>query len=155
MPRTAVIGLALALGLGAGAAHAGPAGDELGKCLLKATTDADRTALVVWLFEEISVHPAVKSLTTITDAQRTEARKAAAVLIERLLTQDCRPQTAEALRSEGPASLQTSFQAVGQAAVGSLTRDPAVAANVQQIAQYLDVSKFVALMNDPGAGAKK
>lgn len=154
MRRTAAA-LTLTLAIGAaGAVHAGPYADELGKCLVAKSTDADRTQLVVWLFEEMSVHPAVKPLTNVSDAQRTDGRKAAAALIQRLLTEDCRAQTADALRNEGPASLQTSFTAMGQVAMASLMKDPSVAASTQQIAQYLDVSKFAALMNDPGTGKK-
>jgi hypothetical protein len=148
-----VLGLALVFST-ASVARAGPYADDLSKCLSNRMTNADRTSLVVWLFEEMSAHPALKPMTTVTDTQRTDARKSVANVVQRLLIDECRPQAAAALRNEGGGVVQRSFWEVAQDSVGSLARDPAVIANMQQIGQYLDTAKIAAAMTDPDAGKK-
>ena len=152
---TAALALALALALG-GAAHAGPYADDVSKCLAAKMNDGDRASLAIWLFEEMSANPAVKSMTSVTEGQRAEARKAVAGLVQRLVTEDCRTQAAAALRNEGAGVLLPPFWEQAQASIGSLARDPTVLANMQQIGQYLDTAKIVAAMRDAGAvGDKK
>ena len=149
MRRTAAV-FALAAALGAAAAaHAGPSADEFSRCLGAKMSDADRTTAAVWLFEEISANPTLKPMTNVTEAERADARKAAAAMIQRLVTEDCRTEAAAALRSEGGGALMRPFFEQGQASIGLLVRDPAVTAGMQQISQYLDVAKLAAIMRDP------
>ena len=94
-PALAVITVAFALAvLSPESALAGPYGDELAKCLVKSTTDADKTYLVKWLFAAAALHPDVKSIASVSDAQRDELNKNAAKLFERLLTESCRSRSA-------------------------------------------------------------
>jgi hypothetical protein len=148
MRRTTAI-LAASLALCAAAAQAGPYADELTKCITTKSTDAERTQLAVWLYEEMSANPAVKSMSNVTDAQRTDARKAAAALVQHLLIDNCRQEAVAALKNEGGGVAMRSFWEVGQASVGVLARDPAVLANIGQISQYIDTSKLVAALTDP------
>jgi hypothetical protein len=149
MLRTAAaFTLAVALG-SVTAAHAGPYADEFSKCLGAKMSDADRTTAAVWLFEEMSANPALKPMTNVTEAQRADARKAAAAMVQRVVTEDCRAQAAAALRNEGGGVLMRPFFEQGQASIGLLVRDPAVTAGMQQISQYLDVAKLAAIMRDP------
>jgi hypothetical protein len=136
----------------AGAAHAGPYGDELTKCLAGKTSDAERTSLVIWMLEEMSANPALKPIMTVTDAQKTEARKAAAALTMRMMTEDCRAPAAAAFKNEGGGVAMRAFWELAQTSVASLARDPAVQGNMSQIGQYLDVPKLAAIMKDPEPG---
>jgi hypothetical protein len=149
----AVLGLVLALSAGT-AARAGPYADALSTCLSTKMTDADRTAVGVWLFEEMSANPALKPLSNVTDAQRADARRSVAAVVQRLLIDDCRPEAATALRNEGGGVAMRAFWQVAQDSVGALARDPAVLANMQQISQYLDMAKLAAAMRDPDAAKK-
>src|SRR5512141_1959316 len=107
-----------ALGLGtAGAAQAGIYTDDLSKCLVKATTDTDRAALMEWLFSAISAHPSVKSMVSVTPAQREATNRKAAGLLQRLLTEDCRSQTVDAVKYESMGAIQQSFGVLGQVAM--------------------------------------
>ena len=154
--RRIVAALALTLAVAAaGAAQAGPYADEASKCLVSKMTDADRTTVGVWMFEEMSANPALKPLANVTDAQRADSRKAVAAIVQRLITDDCRTQAAAALRNEGGGVLQRPFWDIAQASIATLARDPAVIANVSQVGQYLDVKKLAAIMRDPAAGAAK
>lgn len=67
MKRTCLPFLLLAL-LTVGSAHAGPYSDDLGKCLVASTTAADKGALVKWMFATAALHPAVKSVASVTPA---------------------------------------------------------------------------------------
>jgi len=98
-----LVGISLALAvLPSEPAVAGIYSDELAKCLVRETTDGDRTFLVKWIFASASVHPAVRSIASVSDADRTELNKKVAKLVEKLLTESCKNETQEALKYEGP-----------------------------------------------------
>lgn len=148
MSRT-IAAIALALGLGAaGWAHASPATDDFGRCLVAHTDAADRTSLMVWMFTAFSAHPAVKPYANVTDAQRAETARTMARLLERLVTADCRQQALAAIRTDGPNSIQQAFTVLGQVAVGGLMQDPAVARAMGQVTGELDMSKFQSLATE-------
>ncbi len=63
-------------------------------------------------------------------------------MIERLLTVTCRKQTREALKYEGPAAMQASFQVLGQVAMRSLMENPEVAQGFQGMGRYIDENKI-------------
>ena len=137
----ASVALALAA-LSSGPAVAGPYSDELAKCLVRSTTDADKTYLVRWLFASVSTHPAVRSIASVSDAERNELNRNAAKLFERLITESCKTQTQEAVKYEGPATLQSSFEVLGQVAGRGLLSDPAVSRSMAEFANYLDKQKL-------------
>ena len=123
-------------------ALAGPYSDELAKCLVRSMTDADKNSLVKWLFAAVAVHPEVKSIASVSDAERTELNKNAAKLFERLIFESCKTQTQDAARQEGPTTLQASFELLGQVAGRGLLSDPAVAKSMSDFANHLDKQKF-------------
>src|SRR5713226_8174117 len=147
-PALAVITVAFALAVLspesalAGPYLAGPYGDELAKCLVKSTTDADKTYLVKWLFAAAALHPDVKSIASVSDAQRDELNKNAAKLFERLLTESCRSETQEAVKYEGPSTLESSFNALGQVAARGLFSHPTVARGTGELTNYVDKQKL-------------
>jgi hypothetical protein len=144
----------LALSLGAaGTAAASPTSDDLGRCLVKASSSEDKTTLMVWAFTAISAHPSVKAYANISDAQRLEVSKSAARLLERLTTVDCRKETLAAFKTDGPASLQGAFSTLGQVAVGGLVQDPAVAKAMSVVTSQLDMAKFQSLAMEMMSGA--
>ena len=115
----AVISVALfAVFVAFASAIAGPFSDDLGKCLVRSTTDADKNYLVKWMFASAALHPAVKSIAAVSDAERTEL---------------------------GPGTLQTSFEILGQVAGRGLFTDPAVARSMASFEDYLDKLKLEAL----------
>jgi hypothetical protein len=123
-------------------ALAGLYADELAKCLVRATTDADKNALVKWIFASAALHPEVKSIAAVTDAQRDDLNKRMARMVERLVTESCKTQTSEALRYEGPSTLEAGFQVLGQVAARGLFADPAVAKSMSEFDKYLDKPKL-------------
>ena len=145
--------LALALCAPAAFAHAGVYTDELSKCLVKSATPADQSTLVVWIYGAMSLHPDVKPYSNMTDAQHEAVLKGGAMLVERLLTVDCKTETVTALKYEGGSAIETSFGVLGQVAMRSLMTDPNVAKAID-VTKYLDKSKFENLDKSAQGAAK-
>lgn len=143
MRRTCLPLLLLAL-LTTGPAHAGPYSDELGKCLVASTTLADKGALVKWMFATAALHPEVKSIASVTPAERTGFNRDTARLFERLVTESCKAQTQQAVKYEGAVALQVAFQLLGQVAARELFADPAVAAGMAELERHFDKQKLEA-----------
>ena len=119
-------------------AHAGPFSDDLAKCLVSSTTVDDRTSLVRWFFAAASVHPAVEPLTAVTQKQLEASNKIMADLFTRLLTDACLAEARSALKFEGPTTIETSFQVLGEVAGKELFSHPSVATAVMGMTAYLD-----------------
>lgn len=117
---------------------AGPYGDAMTKCFVNATSGADRTALVQWIFATAALHPDVSRLSAATDSDRESLNKRIGALLERLLTKACVSETKEAVRYEGNATLDSSFNVLGQVAGGELLSAPSVTASMANFAKYLD-----------------
>ncbi|MHB1092723.1 hypothetical protein [Thiobacillus sp.] len=132
----------LALALNVGAAQAGPYSDDLARCLVESTTVADKNALVKWMFATAALHPAVKSIASVTDAERTRSTRSTAELFEKLLTGSCRKQAQQAVKYEGATALQTGFQILGQVAARELFADPNVAHGLVELEKYIDSPKI-------------
>ena len=120
------------------AAVAGPYGDSLTKCLVQSTTSEDKTTLVNWIFSMLTLHPQASAMSTLTKEDRTKASKATARMLETLLTKTCLKETREALKYEGPAVLETSFNQLGQIAARELFTNPAVAGGMAGFANFVD-----------------
>lgn len=92
--RTTTAGLALALLalLGSTSAQAGPYADDLAKCLVRSTGDADKRVLVKWIFATVALHPDVADIAAVSPAQRTELTRGTARIFETLITSSCRTE---------------------------------------------------------------
>lgn len=125
-----------------GNANAGVYGDAMAKCLVEKTTADDRTDLVRWMFVAISLHPAVESLSSVTEEQMNTANKDAADLFMRLLTESCRDETEKALEYEGQSVLESSFGVLGQVAGSEIFNAPAVGEVLAGLESYMDSEKL-------------
>src|SRR5436190_10739330 len=118
-----VLMLLLSLSIAVSAA-AGPYGDTLGKCLVSSTTSVEKTALIQWMFATLSLHPDVKSLSSVTPQQRSDVNKSMARLFERLMTESCARETREAVKYEGAGTIENAFSLLGEAAMRELFENP-------------------------------
>ena len=123
-------------------AYAGPYSDDLSKCLVSSTTNEEKGTLVKWIFSIAALHPAVSSVSAVTDQQRTDLNKATASLFETLLTDRCKKETKDAVKYEGTNTIQEAFGVLGQAAMMELFTNDAVAGGLQEFAQYVDEKKL-------------
>jgi len=122
-------------------AVAGPYADDLAKCLVKSTTPAEKNALVKWIFAAAALHPEVKGISAVTEAQREELSKSTGKLVERLLGESCKAETHDALKYEGPQVFQSAFTVLGQVASVGLFTDPGVSAYMSDFLKYVDKAK--------------
>jgi hypothetical protein len=130
------------MGLASSGANAGMYTDDLSRCLVDSTTSADKLTLVKWMFAAMARHPAVKALASVSDAQMDAANKQTAELFVKLVTNTCKVQTQKAVKYEGQAALQASFQVFGQVAAAELFSNPDVAAGMSGLTKYFDNKKL-------------
>jgi hypothetical protein len=142
-----ILGLCLACILGT-SAQAGIYTDDMSRCLVNSATVKDKTDLIKWIFGIMAAHPDVAAMSAIKDKQRDELTKTAGLLLQRLMTEDCRKQTADAIKYEGNVAIQSSFAVLGQVAMQELMTNPIVARSTSDIAKYIDENKFKGLLPD-------
>jgi hypothetical protein len=132
---------------------AGPYTDDLSRCLVASTTQADRVALARWIFFAFSGHPSVAPYSAVKASDLESANAEIGALFMRLLTDSCREKTKTALRFEGPAAIQLSFQTLGQVAGMELASNPAVQAKMSGFSKHIDEGKIKELAAEPDAKA--
>ena len=98
----------------------------------------------------MTAHPDLASLASVSDRQRAELPKSAGEVFQRLLWVSCKDATAQAIKNEGPRTLESAFQVLGQVAARGLLSDPHVRTAMGAVDQYIDKEKLKAL----GSGAE-
>lgn len=149
--RAYYLAAALAIIAQPSAAYAGPYADEMAKCLVSKTNDADKALLTQWIFSAMSASPAVKAMVSMTHEQHDAYNRAGAALFQRMLLGDCRTETIAAMKYEGPTALESSFQVLGGVAMRSLMADPNVEKELSSFGSYFDKEKLQAILKEGGA----
>ncbi|WP_153067378.1 hypothetical protein [Steroidobacter cummioxidans] len=124
--------------------NAGPYSDDLSKCLVSSTTPSDKGTLVKWVFAMAALHPEVKGTSALTAEQRTELSKNTAALFTDLIAKRCKDKAQEAVKYEGPSTLEASFSVLGQAAMMELFSNSDVAAGLAELGKFLDTPELEA-----------
>lgn len=127
-------------------ATAGPHFERATQCLLRSTTDADKTDLVRWTVAAATLHPDLVGMTAVTDMQRDNANKAVARLFERLLTDSCKSELLDAIKFEGVGVVPASMQMLAQSAWIRVMSHPKVSAFVSDLSKYADMQKLGAVV---------
>ncbi len=135
------------------AASAGVYTDDLGKCLVSSTNDSDKQQLVQWIFGAIAMNPSIKPYANISAEQRQVFDRNMAAIVERLLFNDCRKATVDALKYEGESSLEASFGVLGGVASRSMFNRPETTSAVSAYSTYIDKEKLAALFKEAGISA--
>jgi hypothetical protein len=134
-----------------GTGHAGVYSDDLGKCLVSASTAQEKQQLVQWIFFSISLNPAIKPYSNITQEQREASDRDMAKLLGKLLGESCTNETKQAVKYEGSTAFSTSFRLLGEVAGREMFSSPEVSAGAEAFTNYLDVK---ALQEKLGIPAK-
>ncbi len=121
---------------------AGVYSDDLSRCLVESSTSSDKLMLVKWMFTSMSLHPAVKSMASVSAKQLADSSKETADMIVNLVTKTCRDQAKKAIKYEGGVALQSSFSVFGQVAAKELFSHPDVAAGLAGLEKYLSAKKI-------------
>jgi hypothetical protein len=141
-PNVLTTVLLLQILAGAPTFAAGPYSDELSKCLVRSTTQADKSMLVQWFVSVCTLHPDVKWMSNVTDAKRAELNKNTAQIFERLLTSGCTNEARDAVKYEGTGAIESSFSVLGQVAARELFSNPSVATGLSDFGKALDLKKI-------------
>ena len=130
-------------------AHAGVYADSLARCIVGSTSKTDRMDLVRWMFTAASLHPAVKPISSMTEADLKDSNRTIARMMERLLTDTCRDETLEAVNYEGANSIVTAFEVLGQVAGQELFASPEVAQALAGLEREFDAEKLEGMFGAP------
>lgn len=130
------------------ASLAGPFTDEMSKCLVRTTTDAEQIQLVKWIYAAISSHPDVQAFSNLSAEDADSLSGEAADIMMALLTERCSTETSQAIRYEGAIALQSSFGVLGQVAMQQLMMDPAVMAYFNSLEAHIDGSKLMEVLGE-------
>jgi len=125
-----------------GVAQAGPLTDEMSKCLVTNTSEADKTLFIQWIYAAISSHPDVKSMSNISPEVGENINRRAAEMLLELLTVRCKAEAGQAIEFEGKSSYWTSFDLLGRASMQGLISHPQVAQYLASLNSYFDAEKL-------------
>jgi len=115
----------------------------MGQCLVSSTSAQEKTALVRWVFANAALHPQVSSIADVTEQDKAAMDRKMAALVEKLVTDDCREETKQAVQYEGgQTAFRTSFQILGKVAMRELMNNPEVRDGFQSFSQYMDKKKL-------------
>lgn len=123
-------------------AWAGPFTDEMSKCLVRSTSEADKTLLIKWIFAAMSTHPDVRSLSAVTPEKGEQLNRETAKLVMRLLTRSCKTETRQAVEFEGEDTFKASFGVLGQVAMQGLMANGEVSNYFSGFEKYLDAQEL-------------
>jgi hypothetical protein len=147
--------LALLLAAAAAAAPApaaaGPFNDTLAVCLVKSTSDRDKTLLMRWVFAAMANHPQVRDMGHVSAEEGEKLNADVAALFWALVSDRCRAETRDAVQYEGTDAISSSFGVLGRVAMQGLMTDAGVNAYMGQMASHLDEKKMKALFAPPAA----
>ena len=141
---------AFLLGLASANASAGVFTDDLSRCTIQKTSDADKTDLMRWMFASATRDPALASMTTLTQAQRDEINKTMAGIYNRLILVDCRAEAIAAIKNEGFQAFGESGRALGAAAANKLMSSPAGQEELSKWVEFMDKKGWEALGTEAG-----
>jgi hypothetical protein len=122
--------------------EAGVYSDDLSRCLVESSTSSDKLVLVKWMFTAMSLHPAVKSIASVSAKQLDDSNKETSELFIKLITETCKGQTIKAITYEGAEAIQSSFTVFGQVAAKELFSNPDVAAGMAGLEKYMDAKQL-------------
>ena len=122
--------------------HAGPFTDQLSRCLVKSTSEADKELLIKWIYAAMSSHPKVQHMGNVSVAEGAKLNKITADLMVELLAVRCKKETKEAYQYEGESIFEASFGVLGQVAMQGIMVDPNVSAYKAGLGESMDSSKL-------------
>lgn len=148
MKKLLASGALAALSVFATPAQAGVYGDDLSRCLVSSTSDADKTLLVRWIFSALALNKEIASFVDMPAEVRGRINADTAALYMRLLTDSCRTQTHDAFKYEGQAAINGAFQLLGQVASQGIFSDPMVEQGMTEMTSLLDTDKLKAVIEE-------
>jgi hypothetical protein len=131
-------------------AEAGVFTDDMGRCMVEKSSDADKTELARWMFAAMSKDPSLAKMANITQQDRDKLNKETAQLFSRLMLVDCRAQTIAALKNEGTSAFGQAGRVLGGSAAQRLMSSPESEAELGKLDDFVDKKAWEALAKEAG-----
>jgi hypothetical protein len=131
-------------------AGAGVFTDDMARCMVEKSSDADKTELAQWMFAAMSKDPSLAKMANIGQQDRDRLNKAAAGLFSRLILVDCRTQTVAALKNEGTSAFGQAGRVLGGSAAQRLMSSPEGEAELGKLDDFMDKKAWEALGQEAG-----
>ncbi|MDN3717750.1 hypothetical protein [Vibrio breoganii] len=117
-------------------------GQDLGVCLSDSLNGKERKLLVRWTYFGLSTHSTIKPYSNISKADIDNTNKQVAVLMMRLITEDCPKEASTAYEANGSKAIEQAFGIVGQVAFQELMNEPSVLQSFEGYLDYIDEDKI-------------
>lgn len=127
---------------------AGIYGDKFTECLLKNTSERDKTILVKWMYIGMGQHPVLKREFPISESQKESANIAVADYITYIITSSCYEETKNVMTHEGEEAFVKAFELLGELAMMLVVEDIDVINSFEDYLQYLDESLFLEFLDN-------
>lgn len=138
-----------------GLTHAGAQQERLAQCLVASATEADKQALVRWIFFAMSRHPGVADLARIDDARGEDLTRAAAGVFEELIAKRCARESRAAILEDGMVAFKSAFGTLGEVAMGGIISAPEVNHVIAALNDYANEDRILQALMQDDAGTKK
>jgi hypothetical protein len=136
--------------IGIAPVRAGVLADDLSRCMITKSSDADRNAFMGWMFSAISANPTLNKLANLDRAKRDQLSANAGAVMQRLLVVDCHKEAVAAIRSEGFDAVKQPFGALGESATEQMFRSSESQVELEALAKGFDSEKLKALGREAG-----
>ena len=128
---------------------AGQTVDQLSDCLMKSTTEADKTTVLQWTFVALSSHPDLQAFSQVSTDQKQQLDKNLAQVLQRIMIEQCAAETKAVIQTEGIEAVGNSFQELGRTTGDAILKNPEVKQQLKGVIRYLDVGKVATTFLSP------
>ena len=95
-----------------------------------------------WVFFAMAAHPEIKEFARVPEQVKDATDKQIALVVTRLLTEDCLAEAKAGFKQEGQAAIVSAFELVGKVAMQELMTNKDVLESIGDYAKYLDNEKM-------------
>lgn len=121
----------------------------VGDCVVRAATDADRKALVRWVFVAFAQHPDLAEVIGVDPAVRATAENDVGERLERLLAHDRISEFKASIGRGGDDQVAEAFGRIGEMAFEGIDRDPAVQKELASTLARVDMARITDALMRP------
>jgi len=124
--------------------------EDLARCYVEKTTEADQLVLARWMFASLAQHAAVGKYAKVTEADLKAVTVEASGIMQRLVTADCAEVARTAANAQGLGAVSQALQVLGQVASRVLLTDEKVGRSLNAVNTHMDEEKILAAVDPDG-----
>jgi hypothetical protein len=124
--------------------------DDLARCYVEKTSEADQQALARWMFAALAQHGGMAKFATVSEKDLEQVTNDAAAIMQRLVTSDCVEPARTAAAEQGLGAVSQALQVLGQVASRALLTDAKVGQSMNAVNTKMDEEKILAAVDPDG-----